>query len=90
MKRFRRNSRTAFRQYEQEALIITPDDRKIHRLNVTGTFIWNALASGAMNLDTLQRQISDRFEADLKTVQEDTEEFIEKLLRLGILEEETA
>ena len=51
----------------------------------TGAAIWEALEKGC-DRETLIRTLTDRFEVDYETAAADTDEFLEKLKSLALIE----
>ena len=52
------NPRAAWRVYEGEAVIVSPEDSMLHTLNAVGTFIWEA-ADGRTTLGTIVDRVVD-------------------------------
>ena len=80
-----RNSRTAWRVYDDEAVILLADDSTLNTLNPVGTFIWQR-ADGATPLSTLVQRVCAEFEVDAPRAERDIELFIDKLQQRGLLE----
>jgi hypothetical protein len=84
----KRNPRTAWRRYEDSTLVITPDDRRVHTLNATGTFIWETLGEEGLESDALLRKMAERFDAPEQTLRQDMAAFIRELEGKGALMQE--
>ena len=78
------NPRAAWRVYEGEAVIVSPEDSTLHTLNPVGTFIWEA-ADGRTALDCIVGRVCEAFDVDRATAAEDTTTFVEQLSRRGLL-----
>jgi hypothetical protein len=78
------NPRAAWRVYEGEAVIVSPEDSMLHTLNAVGTFIWEA-ADGRTALEAIVARMVDAFEVDHATAARDAEAFVEELSRRGLL-----
>jgi hypothetical protein len=78
------NPRAAWRVYEGEAVIVSPEDSMLHTLNAVGTFIWEA-ADGRTTLGTIVDRVVDAFEIDHATAARDATVFVEELSRRGLL-----
>jgi len=85
----KRNPRTASRQYEENTLVITPDDRQVHTLNATGTFLWNAIGEQGAEKDALLRKMAEAFDAPEETLRQDMDAFISELEGKGALIQES-
>ena len=79
------NSRAAWRVYDGEAVIVSPDDSTLHTLNEVGTLIWEA-ADGLTSVEALAARIAGEFDVSSETARRDVEAFIEHLARRGLLE----
>ena len=78
------NPRAAWRVYDGEAVIISPEDSTLHTLNAVGTVIWEA-ADGKTQLSAVVARICDEFEVELEVAAGDTQAFVEDLCRRGLL-----
>jgi coenzyme PQQ synthesis protein D (PqqD) len=78
------NPRAAWRVYDGEAVIVSPEDSTLHTLNPVGTFIWEA-ADGRTPLDCIVGRVCEAFDVDRATAAEDTTTFVEQLSRRGLL-----
>jgi hypothetical protein len=85
---YKRSPRIAWRQYEEETLVITPDDRKVHKLNATGSFLWNEIGEEGADERKLLSRMSASFEADEKTLKADIKGFLKDLTGKGVLMKE--
>ncbi|OGJ89682.1 MAG: hypothetical protein A2487_01205 [Candidatus Raymondbacteria bacterium RifOxyC12_full_50_8] len=81
----KQNPRSASRKYKDEALVITPDDRRIHKLNQTATFIWEAAGNRGIGKDELVNKMHQAFEAPVKTIQTDLMVFLKEMVKKKIL-----
>ena len=78
------NPRAAWRVYEGEAVIVSPEDSMLHTLNPVGTLIWEA-ADGCTALPAIVARVVDAFEVDVVTASRDAAVFVEDLCRRGLL-----
>jgi hypothetical protein len=78
------NPRAAWRVYEGEAVIVSPEDSTLHTLNPVGTLIWQA-ADGRTALDTIVGRVCETFDVDHATATRDAAAFVELMQRRGLL-----
>jgi Coenzyme PQQ synthesis protein D (PqqD) len=78
------NPRAAWRVYDGEAVIVSPEDSMLHTLNPVGTLIWEA-ADGRTALEAIVARVCDAFEVDRATAARDTSVFVEQLCSRGLL-----
>jgi hypothetical protein len=78
------NPRAAWRVYEGEAVIVSPEDSTLHTLNPVGTLIWQA-ADGRTALDAIIARVVEAFEVDPVTAARDAAAFVDQLCRRGLL-----
>ena len=76
--------RAAWRVYDGEAVIISPDDSTLHTLNAVGTLIWEA-ADGKTPVGAVVGRICDEFEVEPEQAEQDAIAFIEGLRQRGLL-----
>ena len=82
---YRQNPRTAGRVIDGLAFVVTPDDNKLHSLNVTGTYIW-VLAETGRTVDEVAASLAKRFDVDPDRARGDAARFCEDLRERGIFE----
>lgn len=80
-----RNPRTAFRRYDGVTLVITPDDRRVHRLNPTGSFLWDKVGETGMTLQALAQAMEQEYDAPLPRIKTDLALFVRELVEKDIL-----
>ena len=80
----RQNARAAWRVYDGEAVIVSPEDSTLHTLNPVGTLIWEA-ADGHTTLDTIVTRVCATFAVDQATAARDATTFVDALCRRGLL-----
>lgn len=80
----RQNPDTPARTIDGEALVITPEDSKLHTLNDTATYIWDR-ADGTRTLEAIAAEMVDEFEVDLATLRADAVAFVEDAVRRGLI-----
>jgi hypothetical protein len=78
------NPRAAWRVYDGEAVIISPDDSTMHTLNAVGTLIWEA-ADGRTPLASIVARICAEFDVDAPRAEREALGFIDTLCRRGLL-----
>ena len=77
-------SQTAWRIYDGEAVIISPDDSTLNTLNAVGKLIWQA-ADGKTPVSAIVARICDEFDVEPERAERDSAAFIEKLYQRGLL-----
>ncbi len=80
-----RNPRTAWRKYQENTLIITPDDRQVHKLNETGSLIWEFIMEGPKNLIDITKRLSLEFDVKTEDAENDVKKFINAMLSKNII-----
>ncbi len=78
------NPRAAWRVYDGEAVIVSPEDSTLHTLNPVGTLIWEA-ADGRTALQAIIGRVCEAFEVDRATAARDATIFVEQLSQRGLL-----
>jgi hypothetical protein len=78
------NPRAAWRVYEGEAVIVSPEDSTLHTLNPVGTLIWEA-ADGRTELEAIVGRVCEAFDVDRATAARDAAAFVEQLCQRGLL-----
>jgi coenzyme PQQ synthesis protein D (PqqD) len=78
------NPKAAWRVYDGEAVIVSPQDSTLHTLNAVGTLIWEA-ADGRTALETIVGRVCEAFEVDAATAARDAAAFVDALTRRGLL-----
>ena len=74
-----RNPRAAWRVYDAEAVVLSPDDSVLHTLNPAATIVWLAADGGTPWVEVVRRVAgafdvpSARIEADLRAFVDDVE-----------------
>ena len=78
------NPRAAWRVYDGEAVIVSPDDSTMHALNAVGTAVWKA-ADGATPLATVIARLAQESETPAELVERDVTAFVVQLASRGLL-----
>ncbi|MDI6840876.1 MAG: PqqD family protein [bacterium] len=78
------NPDIVFREEGDEALLFDPEKGTVKILNEVGTFIWR-LCDGTRTKDDIAKEVECKYEADMKTIKEDLNKFIEKLEASGFI-----
>jgi hypothetical protein len=79
-----RHGGAAWRVYDEEAVIISPDDSLLNTLNAVGTLIWEA-ADGRTPLSAIVARICEEFDVPPERAERDAAAFIETLSQRGLL-----
>ena len=80
----RQNPQAAWRTYDGEAVVISPEDSTLHTLNAVATLIWEA-ADGRTPIDAIAARICREFEVDRERAIRDAEVFVAELAGRGLL-----
>jgi hypothetical protein len=78
------NPRAAWRVYDHEAVIVSPDDSSLHTLNEVGTFVWQA-ADGATSVADIVRGLCETFDVTTARAEDDLRRFLDELTGRGLL-----
>ena len=79
-----RNSGTAWRVYDGEAVILRAEDSTLNTLNPVGTLIWEG-ADGQTSVSALVGRICAEFDVEPAQAERDVRAFVDKLSQLGLL-----
>jgi hypothetical protein len=80
----RRNEKTASRVLAGEAIVLTPNDSKIHSFNETGSRIWELLAE-ELTVGEIAARIRGEFDVSEEQAQTDVIAFLEELAAKGMV-----
>jgi len=80
-----RNERLAWRALEGEAVILFPEVGTLHRLNPTGTRVWEQL-DGSCSLATIAERLSGEFRVKPDEALHDLEALVSELLDAGLVD----
>ena len=80
-----RNDRLSWRVLEGEAVILFPEAGSLHRLNQTGTRVWEHL-DGERSLATIGTILTEEFEVDLTEALDEVQSLAAQLLDAGLAE----
>lgn len=78
------NPRAAWRVYDGEAVIVSPEDSMFHGLNGVATLIWTS-ADGRTPLGEIVRRIVQEFDVDAAVALADARLFVEDLCGRGLM-----
>ena len=78
------NPKMAWRVYDGEAVILSPDDSMLNTLNAVGTLVWES-ADGKTPVSAIVARISEEFDVEPERAERDVAAFIEKLCQRGLL-----
>ena len=79
-----RSSRTAWRVYDGEAVVLLAEDSTLNTLNAVGTLIWEG-ADGKTPVSALVGRICAEFDVEPAQAERDEIVFIDKLSQRGLL-----
>jgi coenzyme PQQ synthesis protein D (PqqD) len=79
-----RNSQTAWRVYDGEAVILLAADSTLNTLNAVGTLIWQS-ADGRTPVSDIVGRICAEFDVEPAEAERDSTAFIEALSQRGLL-----
>lgn len=80
-----RSTKVTWRVIDEDVFIINSESNKIHKLNKVGSFIWKS-SEGQITIKQIIDLIWDRFDVSQAVAENDTREFIEKMLAQGLME----
>ena len=78
------NPQAAWRVYEGEAVIVSPEDSTLHTLNEVGTLVWEA-ADGRTPVSAIVARICARYDVDAPAAERDVESFVAELRERGLI-----
>jgi len=78
------NPRAAWRVYDGEAVIVSPDDSSMHALNAIGTAVWQA-ADGATSVGAIITRLAAELDTPAELVERDVTTFVVQLASRGLL-----
>ena len=78
------NPQAAWRVYDGEAVIVSPEDSTLHTLNEVGTLVWEA-ADGHTPLSAIVTRICARYDVDAPAAERDVEIFVAELRERGLI-----
>ena len=84
-----RDERAAWRVYEGEAVILSPEDSVLHTLNATGTIVWTA-ADGATSWSEIVGRVARASGRRAAEVEPDLLAFVAELEAQGMLSDADA
>jgi hypothetical protein len=90
MELIRRNPRTAWRRYGADMLVVTIDDRMVHKLNETGMAVWEAVDGDGFPVESVVDKMETRFEAPRMEIAGDVETIVDAMVDKKILIREKA
>jgi len=79
-----RNSQTAWRVYDGQAVILLAADSTLNTLNAVGTVIWES-ADGRTPVGAIVGRLCDTFDVEPARAERDSAAFIEILCQRGLL-----
>ena len=79
-----RSSRTAWRVYDGEAVVLLAEDSTLNTLNAVGTVIWEG-ADGKTPVSALVVRICAEFDVEPAQAERDVTVFIDRLSQRGLL-----
>lgn len=82
--KFTRDNDIAWRVIDGEALVVSPRDSLVYPLNEAATRIWELL-DGKRTVSEITSIICDEFDGNETMIRNDTLDFIENLLKAGLV-----
>lgn len=82
---YRKSPRLAHRVIEGEGFIVDPADQKLHHLNPVAAAIWQQI-NGKRDEAALAGELREKYDVDRGTASRDVKEFLNVLLREGLVE----
>lgn len=82
--KFAQNPNSAFRIIDGEAVILVPERQTLHRLADVGLRVWELACEGKAE-EEISKQIAEEYEVDADKAEQDTEKFLELLVKNGII-----
>lgn len=76
---WQRNPSLAWREIDEETVIISPSDSVMHELNDTGSFLWKHI-DGRRSAKELARMLAENYEVGEEVALADTQELLEQLV----------
>ncbi|MBM4440910.1 MAG: PqqD family protein [Candidatus Rokubacteria bacterium] len=74
----------AWRTFDGEAVLVSPDDSRLHTLNAVGTLIWEA-ADGRTAMDEIVGRVCEAFDVEPTVAALDVRGFVTTLSERGLL-----
>ena len=81
---WQKNPDLAWREIDDETVIISPHDSVMHELNDTGSFVWKNI-DGQRKAEDLAALLVEQYEVTLETALADTLSLLEELSRRKLL-----
>jgi len=79
-----RNHETAYRNLDNEGLIMNPIDSMLHSLNEVGCYIWEYISQQRTISEIVDLMLED-FDCDRETAEKDVLEFLAALQKQGLV-----
>lgn len=84
-KKYRQNPVIAWREIDNEAVLVDPRDGQIRVLNRTGSVVWD-FCQEAMTKEDIAKCLVDKFEITKKEALCDVHDFIEDCLKRDLMQ----
>lgn len=78
------NPRAAWRVYDGRAVIVSPEDSRLHTLNEVGTVVWQA-ADGRTPVEEIVALVCREFDVTADRAAADVDAFVDQLVARGLL-----
>ena len=78
------NPQAAWRVYDGEAVIVSPEDSTLHTLNEVGTLVWEA-ADGRTPVTDIVARVCERYDVETRAAERDVEAFVERLIEQRLI-----
>lgn len=80
----RKRDRLHVREIDGELVVLDPENERMHTLNPTAAFIFEAV-DGQRTLEEIWKRVAAHFEIDAETAERDTREVLRQFSELGLV-----
>ena len=78
--------RAAARVIDGRAVLMDPDEDRLHHINEVGTFIWTLIVERQLTTSEIATRVAEAFDVDEATARADVESFVNELLGHNFIE----
>lgn len=90
MNKIFRNPRTSWRKYGTDMLVITNDDKMVHKLNETGSSIWELTGPDGILVSDMIDRLTVLFDGDSIKISQEVSVFLGELCGKGVFVQQEA
>lgn len=83
-----KNPTVAWREIEDETLIISPEETIVHKLNATGTFVWKHI-DGRHTVEEIAELLAAEYDVSPQAALADTRELLQQLAAKKLVAKES-